>query len=267
MKGFRLLLCGLVLFIAATAWSAGQDFKGTINGNTITAGTGTVTITAGKTITATQNATLDDTVTLSKKANLETANAFTNIAPMTTLAESWIGPSSTTGIYFKGNNIGIGMTTPGYGLDVQTSTTNLTARFKATLAGSNTVVGIDSLSNQNTNLVLYNNAVDKWYIRNNGLDATNRNRLSIFNAGGTIEVLSILQNGNVGIGTATVPSILTVAGLINMKNYTVGTLPAGTRGDICYVTDALAPTFLAVIVGGGAVVTPVFFNGTAWVGF
>lgn len=71
--------------------------------------------------------------------------------------------------------------------------------------------------------------------------------------------------GSLGVGTATVPSTLTVNGLINMKNYTVATLPAGTRGDIAYVTDALAPGFLTVIVGGGTVVAPVFFNGTNWV--
>lgn len=81
------------------------------------------------------------------------------------------------------------------------------------------------------------------------------------------EVFRIDDGGNVGIGTSTIPSPLTVNGLINMKNYTVATLPAGTRGDVAYVTDALAPAFLAIIVGGGAVVTPVFFNGANWVGF
>jgi hypothetical protein len=73
--------------------------------------------------------------------------------------------------------------------------------------------------------------------------------------------------GNVGIGTGTIPSMLTVAGLINMKNYTVATLPAGTRGDVCYCTDLLLPGFLAVAVGGGAVVGPVFKNATQWVSF
>lgn len=53
---------------------------------------------------------------------------------------------------------------------------------------------------------------------------------------------------------------------LRLKGYTVATLPAGTVGDNAYVTDALAPTFLAAVVGGGAVVTPVFFNGSAWVG-
>lgn len=47
---------------------------------------------------------------------------------------------------------------------------------------------------------------------------------------------------------------------------TVATLPAaGTQGRIAYVTDALAPAFLAIAVGGGGIVTTVFDNGTNWV--
>ena len=52
---------------------------------------------------------------------------------------------------------------------------------------------------------------------------------------------------------------------IRTKGYTVATLPAGTQGDIAFVTDALTPTFLTVAVGGGAVVSPVFYDGTNWV--
>ena len=49
-------------------------------------------------------------------------------------------------------------------------------------------------------------------------------------------------------------------------DYTVATLPAaGSRGRRAHVTDALTPTFLGVLVGGGAVVCPAFDNGTAWV--
>jgi len=47
--------------------------------------------------------------------------------------------------------------------------------------------------------------------------------------------------------------------------FTVATLPAGTIGMRTYVTDALAPTFLGILVGGGAVKAPAFYNGTAWV--
>lgn len=48
--------------------------------------------------------------------------------------------------------------------------------------------------------------------------------------------------------------------------YTVAALPAAPGvGARAYVTDATAPTYNAVLVGGGAVTVPVFFNGVAWV--
>lgn len=47
--------------------------------------------------------------------------------------------------------------------------------------------------------------------------------------------------------------------------FTVATLPAGAEGQNVGVTDALAPTFLATVVGGGGVHTPVYHNGTTWV--
>ena len=40
------------------------------------------------------------------------ANSMSVINPMTTLAESWIGPSSTTGVYFKNGFAGFGTTNP-----------------------------------------------------------------------------------------------------------------------------------------------------------
>ena len=52
---------------------------------------------------------------------------------------------------------------------------------------------------------------------------------------------------------------------VRLKSYTVAGLPAGNQGDTAYVTDALAPAFLTAVVGGGAVVTPVFYDGTNWV--
>lgn len=68
-------------------------------------------------------------------------------------------------------------------------------------------------------------------------------------------------------GTSLIAPLVQSTGTIRLKGYTVATLPAGTVGDAAYVTDALAPTFLATVVGGGAVVTPVFFNGSNWVGY
>lgn len=50
-------------------------------------------------------------------------------------------------------------------------------------------------------------------------------------------------------------------------NYTVATLPSAAisgKGARSFVTDALAPTFGATVVTGGAVATPVYSDGTNW---
>ena len=53
--------------------------------------------------------------------------------------------------------------------------------------------------------------------------------------------------------------------VIRLKGYTVATLPTGTQGDTAYVTDALVPTFMGIISGGGSTVARVFYNGTNWI--
>ena len=63
----------------------------------------------------------------------------------------------------------------------------------------------------------------------------------------------------------TVPKDVTGTLALELKGYTVATLPTGTVGDRAYVTDALTPAFLVLVTGGGAVTTPVFHNGTNWV--
>jgi hypothetical protein len=50
-----------------------------------------------------------------------------------------------------------------------------------------------------------------------------------------------------------------------LPGYTVASLPTGTIGMVAYVTDALAPTFGAPLVGGGSVVAKAFYNGTTWI--
>lgn len=90
---------------------------------------------------------------------------------------------------------------------------------------------------------------------------------AISEAGVTMQLTGAANNT---LATAVQDNITQLGSLsrqLNLKNYTVATLPAGTRGDIAYVTDATAPTFLATLTGGGAVVTPAFYNGTNWVAF
>ena len=52
-----------------------------------------------------------------------------------------------------------------------------------------------------------------------------------------------------------------------LTNYTVATLPSAVtsgKGARSFVTDALAPTFGATVVTGGAVAVPVYSDGTNW---
>lgn len=75
--------------------------------------------------------------------------------------------------------------------------------------------------------------------------------------------LPLKTNANLAFDSTT--GVLIHGAPTRLKSYTVATLPAGTLGDMACVTDALAPAFLTAIVGGGAVKTPVFFDGTNWV--
>lgn len=53
----------------------------------------------------------------------------------------------------------------------------------------------------------------------------------------------------------------------SLTNYTVATLPSAAtsgKGARSFVTDALAPTFGATVVTGGAVAVPVYSDGTNW---
>lgn len=76
--------------------------------------------------------------------------------------------------------------------------------------------------------------------------------------------------GNIVLTTAStgvsVTGKISSTGVAKLSNgYTVAALPVGTVGQRAYVTDALTPTYGATVAGGGAVVIPVFFNGTAWI--
>ena len=77
----------------------------------------------------------------------------------------------------------------------------------------------------------------------------------------TLQVRLADDSGDADLSAATITSTATVI----LKGYTVATLPTGTVGMTAYVTNALAPTYGAAVVGGGAVIAKVFYNGTSWI--
>lgn len=83
------------------------------------------------------------------------------------------------------------------------------------------------------------------------------------NAGTGLEVGLRINNNTLFLVDAT---RITASLPLKFKGYaTVAGLPAGAQGDMAFAIDLLTPTYDAVAVGGGAIVRPVFHNGTSWV--
>lgn len=90
---------------------------------------------------------------------------------------------------------------------------------------------------------------------------TNQAKLYAEDVSGNAQMFVMGEDG----GKTQLSGTLIPSGLIRLKGYTVGTLPTGTQGDTAYVTDALTPASLATVVGGGAAIVKVFYNGTNWI--
>lgn len=105
---------------------------------------------------------------------------------------------------------------------------------------------------------------------------------SVFNSSNTIwlrtgNTIALDTNGATQISsdattitlaaTNTAVSTLKIGNVLNLKGYTVSTLPAASTagvGAMAYVTDATSPTYNGALTGGGTVIVPVFSNGSSW---
>ncbi len=112
-------------------------------------------------------------------------------------------------------NVGVGLTVPLYKFDVLSSSANI-ARFSSNAAAHSGVL-FNAASGYDINLTLQNGGVSKWFFGNRA----SNDRFSFINAGGSTEVFTILQNGNVGVGTSAPSVLFHVAG-----NAMIGTMNA-----------------------------------------
>lgn len=107
-------------------------------------------------------------------------------------------------------------------------------------------------------------ASNVWYGATHGLQLrVNTGSTSdwcVWNPGVTVQLL----RNPTGTSNLVTGGAFSAGSTLATGGYTVATLPAGVTGARAYVTDATTPTYNAALVGGGAVVVPVFYNGTAW---
>ena len=116
----------------------------------------------------------------------------TSVNPLTTLAESWIGPSSTAGVYFKGGNVGIGTTGPGEKLEVANGNLLLSSAT-SNLYLANNAYGL-GVSGGNLTLKGYSN------LTISADEVANASYYLAFKTANS-ERVRITNGGNVGIGT------------------------------------------------------------------
>ena len=157
-----------------------------------------ITVTNAITGSVTGNA---GTVTNGVYTNI--ANSMSLINPLTTLAESWIGPSSTTGIYFKGGNVGIGTTGPSQMLTVgnnnQFTVTSAGALTASSLSSDGGLVHSDGFGTFFASSVRLQDGNNLYWGSTPMIGAVANSYLSF--SVNSSEKMRVLVNGNVGIGT------------------------------------------------------------------
>jgi hypothetical protein len=174
-----------------TAWST-YLLSGTAGGKTIFA------VTNAKTLTLTAandyNFTIPATGTA---AMLNQANSFTLINPLTTIAESWIGPSSTAGIYFKGGYVGYGTTAPLEKVDIN----GIVRIYDSTAVTGISTLKIKAGAGQGSNALLY--IADRYNDWHDGLvyvDSTYALDVNTQNAQTTSRIRATTMNSNTVFG-------------------------------------------------------------------
>jgi hypothetical protein len=178
------------------------------------------------------------------------------------------GTLKTSGNIIVGGNVGIVDAAPSVKLEVQGSTVASSAGTEEELTLYRPLVaGVSFPQVATLALGTYGPGVEGNYYPDTRLDILLKST-AVSNDTPDVTVMSLLSNGDVGIGTTTPKTTLDVNGGIRAAVKTVSGLPtcsSAIEGTRYGVSDASSPVALATVVGGGSSHVPVYCNGTNWI--
>jgi hypothetical protein len=269
------LVCIDTTLTTAAAWRVSYSDFGSVTGTS-----GSVVLSNSPTITGTLGFTGSTTSTASFATSVTTAS--TSISTSQTTGATTVGGTAQTGAIVLGRSTGSqyidianGATTSSTtasGTASSISTTVLTVGGTVTgtfvvgmvVTGTNVLADtyITSLGTGTGGAGTYNISRSQT-VSSTTITGTTQKTISIGTAGVSGSKTVITLGSSVSGATSTT----TLNGVFKQQNYTVATLPSASTSGVgarSFVTDALAPTFGATVVTGGAVAVPVYSDGTNW---
>jgi len=227
-----------------------------------TSGTGTV-------VALTDSPTFTTAITSTGALQL-TGDATTNqnIATTQTTGTLSIGGTGATGTITLGQSTGVQILNIATGAATGTKTVNIgrlatagtTSIFLGSVSGANNTISLGGGTSTGTISINNTTGTASTNITTGATLTGVTKTVNIGTAGASGSTTTI----TIGSAVSGATSTTTNNGLFKLQSYTVATLPTGTVGSKSFVTDALAPTFGAAVVGGGAVGIPVYHDGTSW---
>ena len=201
----------------------------------------------------------DNTLNLNKFYNstawdtlgsLAATQTWTGVNTFNSASGLVIGASTT--IYFGSAGFGSYISSNGYGMSYATKD-NVGNSQHSFYLGAKQVAQFGNTYNTAS-------SQSEFYVANH----TSGTKLFSVQSGGNTLVGYSSDASDDGVNKLQVNGSAKFQGTVQLKGYTVSTLPSGIQGMTAFVTDSLTPVFGSTVVGGGAVPMKVWYDGTSW---
>lgn len=236
--------------------NSAENSIGCLSGNIISTGTNSATgisISANGTYAMGMEGISDSYIGIQARSTSGTAlNAFSTSGVGATISSvgnnATVATSSFTPVSIISVDAGINYGTVQTALQVRKNVGNTFAQN-----GAGVAIDFSISTNSVSTFPIATSLISKW---TNATTASRTSEFSITGVNNAVTNTIFTLSGN---------GVATFYNTIQLKGYTVATLPTGIIGMTAYVTDAASPTSLATVTGGGSTAVRVFYNGTNWI--